>query len=72
MSRTAKTVTITSGEYTAEIALRGGQLLTLTSGHDSLVVPAQAAEGAFPGRCWPRGPTGSQARSICTRGRRCT
>ncbi|GAA1821161.1 aldose epimerase family protein [Nesterenkonia flava] len=53
---TSPTVTITGGGYEAEIALRGGQLLSLTSQGENLVVPAAQAEGAFAGAVlapWP-------------------
>lgn len=55
-------VTIAAGGYTAEIALRGGQLLRLTSqdpttgSAQNLVVPATAAPGGFAGAVlapWP-------------------
>lgn len=49
-------VTITADGYSAEIALRGGQLLSLTSGGADLVVPAAQARGAFAGAVlapWP-------------------
>lgn len=56
MNASTTAVTITSGEYAAEIALRGGQLLSLTSQGQDLIVPATQAEGAFPGAVlapWP-------------------
>ncbi|GAB3848839.1 aldose epimerase family protein [Nesterenkonia populi] len=63
MSRMAKTVTITSGDYTAEVGLRGGQLLSLSSGEDDLVVPAESAQGAFAGAPlapWPNRVAGAK------------
>lgn len=56
MNATQTTVTITGGGYTAEIHPSGGQLLSLTSGQDDLIVPASRAEGAFSGAVlapWP-------------------
>lgn len=62
MHSTASSLTITADGYTAQIGLRGGQLLSLTSTDPSsgadqdLVVPAAAAEGAFAGAVlapWP-------------------
>ncbi|WP_300344403.1 galactose mutarotase [Nesterenkonia sp.] len=62
MSTTTPSVTITADGYTAEIALRGGQLLSLTSADpasgkaQNLVVPAERGEGAYPGMVlapWP-------------------
>lgn len=62
MQPTASSLTIAADGYTAEVALRGGQLLSLTSTDPSsgagqdLIVPAAAAEGAFAGAVlapWP-------------------
>lgn len=56
MNATQTPVTITGGGYTAEIHPRGGQLLSLKNGQDDLIVPASAADGAFPGAVlapWP-------------------
>lgn len=62
MHPTATSLTITADGYTAQIALRGGQLLSLTSTDPSsgadqdLIVPAAAAEGGFAGAVlapWP-------------------
>ena len=50
------TVTITSGGYSADISLHGGQLLRLKAGEYDIVVPANAAKGAFAGSVlapWP-------------------
>lgn len=56
MNATQTPVTITGGGYTAEVHPRGGQLLSLTSGEDELIVPASTAGGGFPGAVlapWP-------------------
>lgn len=64
MSTSRQTVTIAAGGYTARVALRGGQLLSLTSldplsgNTQNLIVPAEQAgqEGAFAGAVlapWP-------------------
>lgn len=62
MNTTATPITITAGDYTAQVALRGAQLLRLTNSDpasgqaQNLVVPAVQADGAFPGAVlapWP-------------------
>lgn len=62
MNASTTTVTISAGGYTAEIATRGGQLLSLTSQDpasgvaQNLIVPAARTEGAFAGAVlapWP-------------------
>lgn len=62
MSTSRPTVTIAAGGYTARVALRGGQLLSLTSqdpvtgSAQNLIVPAEHTEGAFAGAVlapWP-------------------
>lgn len=68
MHSTPSSVTIAADGYQAEIALRGGQLLSLTSTDAStgavqdLVVPAAKAEGASAGAVlapWPNRVTGA-------------
>ena len=62
MQSTTSSLTIVADGYTADIALRGGQLLSLTSTDPStgagqdLIVPAAQVEGAFAGSVlapWP-------------------
>lgn len=49
MNATQAPVVITGGGYIAEVHPRGGQLLSLASGQDDLIVPASRTEGGFPG-----------------------
>lgn len=56
MNASRPQVSIAGGGYSAEIALRGGQLMSLRSQGLDIVVPATAAEGAFAGSVlapWP-------------------
>lgn len=56
MNASRPQVSITGGGYSAEIALHGGQLLSLRSQDLHIVVPSATAEGAFAGSVlapWP-------------------
>lgn len=56
MNATQAPVVITGGGYIAEVHPRGGQLLSLASDQDDLIVPAARTEGGFPGAVlapWP-------------------
>lgn len=56
MNASRPQVSIAGGGYSAEIALRGGQLLSLRSQDLDIVVPVASAEGAFAGSVltpWP-------------------
>ena len=56
MTESLSSVTISGGGYAAEIALRGGQLMSLRHDQDELVVPAAQAEGSYAGAVlapWP-------------------
>ncbi|GFZ85838.1 aldose epimerase family protein [Nesterenkonia alkaliphila] len=62
MTASAPSVTISAGGYAATVATRGGALLSLTSqdpatgAPQNLIVPAQRAEGGYPGAVlapWP-------------------
>lgn len=56
MNEAHSSVTLSAGDYTAEIGLRGGQLLRLTHGEDDLIVPASSGAAGYPGAVlapWP-------------------
>lgn len=56
MNEAHSSVTLSAGDYTAEIGLRGGQLLRLTHGEDNLIVPATSGAAGYPGAVlapWP-------------------
>ncbi|WP_010524097.1 putative aldose-1-epimerase [Nesterenkonia sp. F] len=49
MHQAQDSVTLTAGEYAAEISPRGARLLTLTHRGEDLVVPADQGEDGYPG-----------------------
>jgi galactose mutarotase-like enzyme len=56
MNEAHSSVTLSAGDYTAEIGLRGGQLLRLTHGEDDHIVPASRGAAGYPGAVlapWP-------------------
>lgn len=56
MNEAHSSVTLSAGDYTAEVGLRGGQLLRLTHGEDNLIVPASSGAAGYPGAVlapWP-------------------
>ena len=62
MTESPSSVTLSAGDYTAEVGLRGGQLRRLTHGEDNLIVPASADDTGFAGSVlapWPNRVAGA-------------